>query len=247
MDIPIWLAPYIPTKCECGGTIYNNPDLTRRACTNPSCRNHLAYKIVDLAKYFGVKGMGPASAKELVMAHQLTYHLDALQYLVNGKPTVSLWEVAHLAMVEGHDKDMRQFCQGYASFEDVFASNQQFPFWFQMMKDTLTKAEGYFNVKPPLSKTVLNVMMTGELHGYPSRSMFLDKLNKKYGALVQFVDVGVRKTNVWCLIREEDAAFHNKTKIAIERKIPIFTPKQLENAMEIYVKQKLGGAPNEDR
>lgn len=247
MDIPMWLAPYIPTKCECGGVIYNNDDLTRRVCMNPSCRNHMAYKIVELAKYFGIKGMGPASAKDLIMSHNIKYHLDAIPYLVRGKPPVTLWEVAHLAMIEGHDKDMRPFCQGYSSFEDVYASKQDLPFWFLMMKSTLLKAQEYFVIKPPMSKQVLNVMMTGELHGYPSRSMFIDKLNNKYGALVQFVDVGVRKTNVWCLIREEDAAFHNKTKIAMERGIPIFTPKQLEAALDQYVKSKMGGAPNEDR
>lgn len=247
MDIPLWLAPYIPTKCECGGEIYNNPDLTRRVCTNPKCRNHMAYKVVELAKFFNVKGMGPASARDLIISHQLEYHLDALKYLINGTPSVTLWEVAHLAMIEGHDKDMRPFCQGYASFKDVYSSGQELPFWFMMAEDTLKKAETYFKVKQPLSKVVLNVMMTGELHGYPSRAMFLDKLNKKYGMLVQFVDVGVRKTGVWCLIRETDAAFHNKTKIAIEKKIPIFTPKQVEEALEEYVRTKIGGAPNEDR
>lgn len=247
MDIPEWLAPYIPITCECGGTIYNNDELTRRVCLNPSCFNHLAYKVVELAKYFGIKGMGPASAKDLVLTHKIKHHLEALPYLVNGKPYVTLWEVAHLAMIEGHDKDMRPFCQGYSSFTDVFASNQNFPFWFLVLEPSLKRAETYFNVKPPMSKQVLNVMMTGELHGYPSRAMFLEKLNNKYGAVVQFVDVGVRKTNVWCLIREEDAAYHNKTKIALEKGIPIFTPKQLEAALETYVKQKLGGIPDEDR
>lgn len=246
MEMPDWLALHIPTVCECGGRIYNNSEFTRRVCLNRTCYMRTTYKVVELAKYFGIKGMGPASAKDMVIGYKLEYHLDALKYLVREKPQVTLWEVAHLAMIEGHDKDMREFCQGYASFEEVFASNQNFPIWFQCLKETLIRAEKYFIIRPPMSKQVLNVMITGELHGYPSRSMFIDKLNRTYGALVQFVDVGVRKTNVWCLIKEEDAAYHNKTKIALERNIPIYTPKQLESALERYVKEKLGGIKDED-
>lgn len=247
MEIPYWLEQHLPTKCECGGLIINNEELTRRACVNPHCRKHMAYKVEALAKYFGVKGLGPASAEDIVIAHKLKHHLEAVPLIFNAKPAVHLWEVAHLLMVEGHDKDMKPFCEGYQSFEAVFASNQTLPVWFKMMEDRLIAAQKYFIIKAPLSRVVLNVMMTGEVKGYSSRALFLQHLNNKYGGIVQLQDVGVRKTNVFCLIKEETAAYHNKTKIAKERGIKIVTPKQLEETLELYVKQLLGGESSEDR
>lgn len=241
MDIPYWLLPHIPTKCVCGGDIINNDELTHRVCSNPKCYKHMSYKVEALAKYFGIKGMGPASADELIAAHRLSNHLEALPYLLHDKPHVHLWEVAHLLMIEGHDKDMKPFCEGYQSFEAVFASEQVFPIWFKVLKDKLINAQKYFIIKAPLSKVVLNVMMTGEVKGYSSRGLFLQHLNNKYGSIVQLQDVGVRKTNVFCLIKEETAAYHNKTKIAQERGIKIVTPKQLEETLETYVKQLIGG------
>lgn len=238
MTIPDWLAPHIASTCECGGRIYNNEALTRRQCLNPECPYHMAERIAETAKYFNIKGMGPATALSYIQMYQLKNHLEIIPILFKeSKPRVHLHEVAHLAMIDGHDKDMRQFCEGFTSFESVFASKQNMPFWFIAQKDKLINAEQYFEIKAPLSKKILRIMMTGEVHGYPSRAYFVSLLNERYGQYVQVVDMGFRKTGIDCLVKEKDAAYHRKTQVAEERGIRIVTPKGLELGIIQYIKE----------
>ena len=238
MEIPDWLSSRISTHCKCGALIYNNEALTVRKCWNGQCPYHMAEKISDLAKYFHVKGVGPATALEYITTYNLKSHLAVIPYwFKDKKPRVSLYEVAKLAMIMGHDKDMYEFCNGHRSFEEVYSTEKNLPIWFIMYKDTLMEAETYFDIKPPLSKVCLNVMMTGEVKGYPSRAMFISHLNDNYGQYVQVVDVGFRKTNVHALIKEETAAYHRKTQVAEERGIKIVTPASFEAGILAYVKE----------
>lgn len=238
MEIPDWLAERISTRCKCGSPIYNNDNLTVRKCYNSKCPYHMAEKISDLAKYFHVKGVGAATALEYIKCYNLSSHLEILPYwFKDKKPRVTLYEVAKLAMIMGHDKDMYELCNGHQSFEEVYATERNLPPWFIAYKDTLIAAESFFEIKPPLSKICLNVMMTGEVRGYPSRAMFINHLNDCYGQYVQIVDVGFRKTGVHALIKEESAAYHRKTQVAQERGIRIVTPAAFEAGIQLYVKE----------
>lgn len=246
MIIPTWLSSQIPTHCECGGLIVNNDALTVRMCSNAECYLHNAAKLEAVAKYFGIKNVGIATAKEIIREHNLTYHLDGLKYIMKSKPSVYLHEVGVLAMLRGHDKDIQEYARGFKSFKDFLPIKDQYPFWFQIQLDDLIKAESYFDVKPPVSRTTLNVMLTGTFHGWPSRDDFIKFLNDHFGMYVYVNNVGVRKTNVDFLICEEDAAFHNKMAIAKERGIPIITPAKFAAGIVLSLREKGVNISDED-
>ena len=246
MIIPTWLSSKIPAECECGGLIVNNEALTMRMCSNPECYLHNAAKLEAVAKYFGIKNIGIATAKDIIREHDLKYHLDGLKYIMKGKPNVYLHEVGVLAMIRGHDKDIQEYSRGFKSFKDILPIKDKYPFWFQIILDDLIKAESYFEVKPPIARATINVMLTGTFKGWSSRDDYIKFLNDRFGAYVYINNVGVRKTNVDYLICEEDAAFHNKMAIAKERGIPRITPALFATGIVLSLREKGVNISDED-
>lgn len=230
MTLPDWLAASIPTMCKCGGLIINNETLTQRFCSNLECPYHMAARIESVLKYFDVKGIGYTTALKYIEDYHMKYHLEILSHFFKDKPYVSLYEVAKLAMIPGHERDMKQYCDKYGSFEDMFR-NEQLPRFMLLYKDELLRAETFFRVKQPLGGKVINIMITGEVHGYSSRVKFINDLNALGQGLFTFNDVGVRKTGVHMLIAEKDAAYHNKMRIAEERGIPVLTPAEVSKVV----------------
>ena len=90
------------------------------------------------------------------------------------------------------------------------------------------------NIKPRLLGKRLNVMLSGSFDGYRSRSDFVAEMNRKYGDVVQLVDVGKRKTEVAFLIKEAHATDHEKSAIANAMGITIITPKAFNEKLEAY-------------
>ena len=244
--IPIWLDQHLKKTCACGYPIGNNTNLTVRRCLNPCCPYHMAQRVADLAKIMGVKGVGPAKALELVKNNGFKSHLEAIPIWFDEKPEKYLHEIASLCMIDGMDKELKKYCDGYASFTHMFMNEDKLPMSIRVHKTIFLDAEQYFKIKPPLSKHVINIMITGEIYGMPSRTAFVNGLNDTYGQYFQIVDVGVRKTNVMCLIREKDTPYHNKTRIAEERNIPIVTPVEFIGILDDVVNGKGGVIENAD-
>ena len=225
--LPAWLSAELPTKCKCGWAIADNDNLTARHCTNPVCKYHMAVRIEKLAKALDVQGIGEKTALQMALNHPLFFtHMQAIPLMLREKPTVLLEDLPKLVQIDGVDKAFDAYLKGKSDLEEAIAS---MPHELQCYAPQLRIGAQYVNIKqlPKRSDEVFNVMMTGELKGWPARGMFLDYLNERFGKYVQFRDVGVRKTNVFCLICEDGTAMHNKMKIALERNIPIVTPAQL--------------------
>lgn len=230
--IPVWLQSNIQLFCKCGYIILNNDKLTIRTCSNPSCPYHLAEKADYVLKYLGIKGVGSKTLLGLIKSKKYLSHLDVLQDYFDEKPLVSLNEVAKLTMIYGHDKGFEEYCTSYSSFEQMFANEEYLPDFIEDNKEELLEAEKHFRVRPGFIGGVFNVMLTGEIHGYPARNMFIDDLNDKFGNIVYIKDVGRRKTGVDALIAEDDTPFHSKMAIAKEKGIPIITPAALVSLLE---------------
>ena len=241
--IPPWLEPHLRKECACGWPIGNNTELTLRMCLNPECPYHMAQKVADLAKEMNVKGVGPAKALELVKRYKFKTHLEAIPLWFEEKPSKHLHEIISLSMIHGLDKKAHKYCDGFNSFTEMFSHPEKLPQEILVWKNVLLKAETFFKVKPALSTSRVNIMITGEIHDVASRSCFVSALNQMYGHRFQIVDVGVRKTGVMCLIREEDAPIHNKTRIAMERNIPILTPKEFIGILDSIINE---GGESED-
>lgn len=234
MDIPEWLSPYINKTCPfCGAPIANNQLLTDRYCTNPECKGHMAYKVEALAKRFGCKNVGPATAREAIELHKWKYHVEAIPWMLREKPELHLYEIGEICMIKGHQKKWREYCAGHSNMIEVIKD----PNNPQVLRDNaylLIHATQYVKLIPDLEGKILHVMMTGSFDGYRSRNEWLAEMNRRYGDVVQLQDVGKRKTGVDYLVKEKWAADHEKSNIAQKAGITIVSPDELEERLKWY-------------
>jgi hypothetical protein len=83
--------------------------------------------------------------------------------------------------------------------------------------------------------------MSGSFDAYRARADFVADMNRKYGNIVQLVDVGKRKTEVSYLVKENHATDHEKSAIAAANGIKIVTPTALEEILAGYSTYITGG------
>lgn len=234
-DIPDWAKSAMMMKCRyCNSYIIDNGnesadhEITVRRCANPKCPGHMSYKIAYLAKYFEIKGVGPATALQLIQTYKLENHLEIIPiWFTKSKPTVRLSTIADLACIEGYgETKANRDLNCYASFKQYFehCRNIDPTLWYN--RETLYAAEKCFEIAPPLSRSKIYVMMTGSFNGFENRKDYLNELNDAFGQIIQVIDVGRRKTGVNYLIKEKGAPDRSKTALAIEAGIPIVTPKE---------------------
>lgn len=234
MTIPIWLSERIHRTCPyCGAEIANNDLLTDRYCSNPKCPEHMAHKIDELAKRFGIKNFGVASARTAIRAYGLTSHMDIIPKWFDKKPEMFLHEVGEICLFKGYQKRWREYCAGCDRMMDVVKSGRLPPAIQQSAFDLLY-AETLVCVKPRLLGKRVDIMMSGSFNGYRARADFVAAMNAKYGDIVQLVDVGKRKTSVDYLVKERHATDHEKSAIAHAYGIPILTPAELEERIAGY-------------
>ena len=234
VDIPEWLAENINKNCPyCGHPITNNDALTDRYCSNEKCPEHMAQKIVVLAKRMGVKNFGIASAREAVRLYKFQLHTQILPYWFKEKPSLYLHEVGEICLIKGHQVKWRQYCEGHDTMMQVVKCPRTPP---EIRKHAvlLICTAAMCNIKPRLLGKHLNVMLSGSFDGYRSRSDFVAEMNRKYGDVIQMVDVGKRKTEVAFLVKEIYATDHEKSAIANAMGIPIITPKGLDEKLAAY-------------
>ena len=224
--LPVWLANELPSKCQCGWDIVDNDNLTARHCRNPICPYHMGVRIEKLAKALNIVGVGEKTALNIALTHKFYTHLQAIPHLTSEKPTVRLEDLPKLIQIDGVDKVFEPYLKGKCDLEEAIAS---MPPDIAAYAPYLRDGARYVNIQQSETRAgeLVNVMITGELKGWSSRGSFLDYLNQRFGQYIQFRDCGVRKTNVFCLIKEHDTPMHSKTQIALSRGILIVTPAEL--------------------
>lgn len=230
-NLPDWVLDNILKVCACGAYIADNSDtgvMTARWCPNPACPYHMAHKMVTVVKYFKREGFGPATALEYIKENKCKSHLEIISKLFpNDKPKVSLATIAQLACIAGYGSTKaEQELSSYVNFETYFETETCVSPILYLNKDLLIDAQKYFTILPPMADTRLYVMASGSFDGYGSRNDFFSALNEACGHRIHIIQTGKRKTNIFCLIKEEHAAFHEKSAIAAECHIPTYTPKQ---------------------
>jgi len=245
MEIPEWLQAKVNVACPyCGHPLINNQLLTDRYCSNPSCPEHLAQKVVALAKYFNIPNIGAATARELVRVYKLSFHTQIIPYWFKEPPTMQLHEIGEICMIKGCQKKWREYCDGHDTMLQVL-QDPRTPAAIKKQGVLLVYTEGLCNVKPRLQGKRLNVMLSGSFDNYKSRADFITDMNNKYGDVVQLVDIGKRKTDVAFLVKEEHATDHEKSAIALASGIPIITPSCLDEKLAAYRTYILGGDKSE--
>ena len=229
--MPPWLERELPSLCDCGYPILDNERLTHRYCCNPVCPHHMGVRIERMVKALGYKGIGEKTAYAYAKSQKHQKHFEYIPDILPTKPKLKLEDFPKILQVEGIDKAVTRYLKGKSDIMEVFNSVPQeyYDFVCEMME-----LANYVEIEqlPVRSDVIYNVMVTGQFKGWPSRDQFLEYLNTRFGQYCQFHNVGVRKTGVDFLIREEDTPAHNKTKIAIERKIPMVTPAALVALLE---------------
>lgn len=230
-NIPDWLFPYMKKECPaCGAPLVDDGpgiQLTQRWCPNAYCPRHMALKIVNIANYLGVPGYGPATAEDMVRLNNLKSHLQSVPLLMQGeRPHVYVWEVGIMAQIYGISNTWKELLLGYKSFEDYFARAQFIQPWMAQNKDYLLYAESFFDLKEPLSKKVIRIMISGSINGFSNKHDFVPWLNDRVGQHVQIMEVGKRKTGVDFLVKEPSSVDHAKTGVALEAGIPIVSSQE---------------------
>lgn len=235
--LPVWLYNNINKYCpECGAPLFDdgptdsdgNVQYTQRYCANPYCPGHMAEKIAYMATKLGIPGVKGATALSMIKLRGLKSHLEAIPYWYQDSkpPALYLWEIADIAQVYGLQNKWRELLSGCNSFKEFYDS---YPCMTQDLidcKPILLKAESYFEVKPALSKRIINIMMTGSIDGYSNRKDFVTYLNDKVGKYIQIVEVGKRAHDVDFLVKEPYTVDHSKTGVAINNNIPIVSSAQ---------------------
>lgn len=237
-DLPDWVRDNIKTECQyCGSLILDNSDTgvtTARMCANKQCPGHMMHRMSFVGDFFSVKNFGPKTALSYIHAHKCTNHLEILkEWFKDGKPFVTLAEVAVLACIEGYGetqaaKELNPYSSFAAYFADFYRANPL----LRANMDYLIECEQYFNIKPALSEKQMFVMATGSFKGYPNRDMFFSEINDAFGKYINVIQTGKRKTGISYLIKEKDAVDHSKSALAAECGIPVVTPAQFLSIME---------------
>ena len=228
-NIPDWAFEEMSKQCPyCGGYIAQNENLTARWCVNPKCPRHMAYRLDDLAKHFGIKGIGPETAYTLIKERKFQSHFEIMKYWYPAeKPIAHLYDIVGLAAIDGYGLTQAQRdLANYASFEEYFATASHVQPLLLANKEMLIDAQKYFTLLPPLSADYINVMATGSFDGYRSRDQYFQIVNILFGDRLHIINCGKRKTEVSFLIKEPHADDREKSRIAAERGIPVVTPKQ---------------------
>lgn len=78
--LPLAYHKYVPDRCEwCGERIACNASFTMLNCSNVKCNRKLAFRMRDMLRNFGVKGMGVEYCQLIVDENNLTNHVKLFE------------------------------------------------------------------------------------------------------------------------------------------------------------------------
>lgn len=232
-----------------GAPIIRNENLTMARCLHPECRGHMKYKADDLMKYLGVKGIGPETCLNFIKSKGLLSHFELVPIIFpNEKPRLHLWEVAMFCYVPGMSKGWEGLLAGYGTFTEFF-EKADIPSELISYRKRLEAAEKFFDIKAPLARKKIEVMITGSINGYLNRDHFIDACNDVVGGLVRIKLCG-KKQSVHYLIAEnkenivkalqEGMGVTQKAEAAWKGGAKIVTSEEFLKDLHVLVKELLG-------
>jgi len=252
---PLLASSILVTCPDDGKPILRNYELTFAKCMNPWCRNHMMHRADSLLKYLGHhKGIGPKGCLNLLKTFGLKTHFEVMEkvyketnVLNGGKPRLHLWEIAMFCYIPGFSTELEDILSGYISFSEYF--NSPYPLkGLRAYKQPLLDAEKFFEVKMPLARDKIEVMITGSIHGFKKRDHFIDHLNEIAGHLVrvvlkgknQSVDYLITEDKVGILLGIQRGAYNLKTDAALKGGVRILTPNEFMHEFAEVIRKRKG-------
>lgn len=250
--IPEWLLSNLDKKCPYCGSPYHvglSPDgnrITKHYCPNRECPATVAMKMVYIWDILDVDGIKYGRSMELIKRNGIKRHMDAIPYVIKGKPKVNLATFMRMNCIYSVDKAWESICQGKKSVEEVLSSVKLIGLIDEYDKQAILDAQKYVEIvypeelqyDPVFSATV---MITGDIMGVPRRELFIEALNRYYKGLLNLKYApSKRKTGIFALIKEESSPITGKVTIAMENNIPIYTPSQFVEKIHEIMKTKAG-------
>ncbi len=249
--LPDWLKLNLRSSCEFCGTEYENfyndaEKCTNRRCPNPKCPGSLAQRIADMCEILGYEGIKEGRGLQLVKEHNLENWFDALAYISEEKPKVTLSQFMQIAFIPGINTMWNQYCKDCETLDDLLSSpdstlRRTLESYQDLLRHGITCVE-LISGEPNFAYDAViqgNVMLSGAFKGYNDRNNFVYAINKGFQGLVRLNIVGKRKTNVMCLIQEADQPNRGKAEVAIECGIPIMTPEDFIKWLQGEVSKRM--------
>lgn len=249
-----WLKSSLNDICSCGGTMLNYYNMdgrcTGRMCSNESCPDLLAERIVFIANMFDLTGIGPATALNCVKNKNLNYAYQALPYICNGKITTDIAHVVWIALfLKGVANQWKTICAPYDSLEQFLEEYKgEFSAQVQAGKGKILECATYINVverKPKKYDCVLNinVMITGSVKDFPrtKRELFIAQVNHLFEGLVNIRYYEARKTGIHVLIAEDKMSATTKVRYAKEQGAKILNSEEFMDYIVERLNEVLGG------
>ena len=238
-QLPDWLKSNIRDKCECGHDMENfynvSGQITARRCTNPKCPHVMAQKITAMCDILKVKGIGYKTGLSLIKTHNLTSHFEAIPYILEEKPRISICNLLRCNFIQGVDTKWSTVDAVCATVDDIFSVySGEFKDLLLEHKTEILESAKYFSIiekyKPKFEPVVTGtVMLSGNIKGIPNRNTFIAGINYGSQGLIDIrVSEHKRKTGVMALIQEADSPRQGKAQCAEENGIPIMTPDEFK-------------------
>ena len=250
MNLPAWLKDNLASNCTCGAKIENfyNPAgrITGRRCSNKSCPHAMAQKIVGMCEILGIKGIGPATAHDLIRQHGLKNHFEAVPYIASGGIQISLYNLLRCMFIQGISTRWSSVAKQCTDVLDLFEKYEgEYKDILLENKEAIIEASSYFKMAEkfrPLYRPCITgtVMLTGSFKDYPQREMLIVGLNHLTKGLVDIsISKSKRKTGVMALVMEADSAKLGKYECAIENNIPVYTPQEFIQVVMNQLAEKM--------
>ena len=243
--LPMDIAEKVLIKCpECGYNIWRNRELTKALCSNPTCPGHGAHKADAMIKYFtNLKGYGPKTALSWLQQNKSSTYLDYFGFITqNLKPRAYLWEVVKFCYIPGISNSAEEMCAGYKDIDDYLNNCYNVSYLIKDYAYLIRYAQRFFELRIPLSRNKLSVMITGSIKGFSNRETFVGFLNGIVGEQVRIVACGPKQSADY-LITEEAQFIRDNPGSVTNRKIdnarrggvPIVTPSEFVAVLNKYL------------
>lgn len=247
------IGKHLMRTCPTDGyPIVRNLQLTKAKCQNPYCPEHLAYRTDSLIKYLNIlKSVGPRTIYDIICENHYTSPFEVLYYFTSQVSDklfpMHLWEVAMFSGIEGMASTLREELGSYYTIDKYLAEAPNPLPKIVEKADEISRNCNFVNLKPPMSATVLNIMITGPLASMP-REAYVRHVNEVVGQYIHVINKGVSKSCDLLITQYPDELRENirrgtasrKAMAAAEAGTPIVSPDQFEDMLAKYVAQRVG-------
>lgn len=250
--IPDWLVGSLDRKCPYCGSEYevslspNGMRVTNHYCPNEECYGTIAMKMVFMWDILGVSGIKEGKSLELCKVKRLTNHVQAIPFVLDVKPKISLANFLRINCVKGIDSAWGSVCKNKNSLEEVLSSSfvkeNVSSEDIQSIRDNEKYVEIFYPLKDKYDPVLrITVMITGNIPVFSDREMLIVALNQKYKGLLDLrYSKSKRSTGIYALIKEESSAVTGKCQVAVANGIPIMTVSEFLLNIDKVIKERSG-------